>query len=50
MKKRQMQGEQKTSDSFKIIPDKWYICTREACLWLEDGINYTSFMEGVSYL
>ncbi len=36
-------------NNFEIMPDEWYLCTREACLWLEDGINYTSFMEGVPY-
>lgn len=36
-------------NNFEIMPDKWYLCTREVCLWLKNEINYTSFMEGVPY-
>lgn len=36
-------------NNFEIMPDKWYLCTREACLFLKNEINYITFEEGVPY-
>lgn len=42
------QEEQKPSDEFKIMPDKWYVCTLgwESCGWDGDW----KFVEGSTYL
>ena len=36
-------------NNFEIMPDKWYLCTRGACLFLKNEINYITFEEGVPY-